>query len=269
LTDLTGKTALITGAARGIGRATALSLAAAGANIIATDLGTPLAGLEYQTADASALAETVARIAAAGGRAIAADTDVRDVASLRRAVAQGVDTFGGLHLAVANAGIAGWPKSTWEASEAEWDRMIGVTLTGTWNTCRAVIPAILESGKGGSIVMVSSTAAFRPVATTGHYSAAKIALVGLMKSLALELAPNSIRVNTIHPGGTATVMTENDAAEHWQATTPGVSETLELPLPIHRMEPVDTANAIRFLVSEEARYVTGTSMVVDGGALLR
>jgi SDR family mycofactocin-dependent oxidoreductase len=269
LTDFKGRTALVTGAARGIGRATALSLAAAGASVVVADLAKPLAGLDYQTADASALDETVALITAAGGACVAAAVDVRDVESLRRAVALGVETFGGLDIVVANAGIAGWPKSTWEASEEEWDRMIGVTLTGTWNTCRAAIPAILETGKGGSIVLVSSTAAFRPVATTGHYSAAKIALVGLMKSLALELAPNSIRVNTLHPGGTATPMTENDAAEHWQATTPGVGETLELPLPIHRMEPEDIANAIRFLSSDEARYVTGSSMVVDGGALLR
>ena len=269
MTDLTGKTALVTGAARGIGRATALTLAAAGASVVIADLARPLEGLDYQTADSSALDETMTLIAAAGGASVSAAVDVRDVESLRRAVALGVETFGGLDIVVANAGIAGWPKSTWEASEEEWDRMIGVVLTGTWNTCRAAIPSMLETGNGGSIVIVSSTAAFRPVATTGHYSAAKIGLVGLMKSLALELAANSIRVNTLHPGGTATPMTENDAAEHWQATTPGVGETLELPLPIHRMEPEDIAHAIRFLVRDDASYVTGTSMVVDGGALLR
>jgi SDR family mycofactocin-dependent oxidoreductase len=269
MTDLSGRTALITGAARGIGRATAVALAAAGASVIVTDLPKPMEGLDYQTADTSALDETVALIRAQGGTVISAPVDVRDVETLRRAVASGVEAFGGLDIVVANAGIAGWPKSTWEASEEEWDRMIGVVLTGTWNTCRAAIPAILETGRGGSIVIVSSTAAFRPVATTGHYSAAKIGLVGLMKSLALELAPNSIRVNTLHPGGTSTVMTENPVAEHWQATTPGVGETLELPLPIHRMEPEDIANAISFLTGDEARYITGTSMVVDGGALLR
>lgn len=267
--DLTGRTVLITGAARGIGRATALTLAAGGASVVVTDLAQPMAGLDYATADRSALDETVELVRAAGGAVVAATADVRDVGSLGAAVALAVDTFGGLDVVVANAGIAGWPKSTWEASEAEWDRMIGVVLTGTWNTCRAAIPAILETGRGGSIVIVSSTAAFRPVATTGHYSAAKIGLVGLMKSLALELAPHSVRVNTLHPGGTATEMTENAAAEHWQATTPGVGETLELPLPIHRMEPRDVANAIAFLASDEARYMTGTSMVLDGGALLR
>jgi len=267
--DFTGRTALITGAARGIGRSIAVTLAKGGAAVIVTDLAERMADLDYDTADTSALDETVALIEAEGGKVIAAHADVRDVESLRAAVAAAVETFGGLDIVVANAGIAGWPKSTWEASEAEWDRMIGVVLTGTWNTCRAAIPAMLETGRGGSIVIVSSTAAFRPVATTGHYSAAKIGLVGLMKSLALELAPSSVRVNTLHPGGTSTEMTQNPAAEHWQATTPGVGETLALPLPIHRMEPEDVANAVAFLASDEARYVTGTSMVVDGGALLR
>lgn len=267
--DFTGKTAFITGAARGIGRSIALTLAAGGASVIVTDLAQPMRDLDYDTADTSALAETVALIEAAGGKVVSAYADVRDVESLRAAVAAGVEAFGGLDIVVANAGIAGWPKSTWEASEEEWDRMIGVVLTGTWNTARATIPAMLQTGNGGSIVIVSSTAAFRPVATTGHYSAAKIGLIGLMKSLALELAPSSIRVNTLHPGGTSTEMTQNPAAEHWQATTPGVGETLELPLPIHRMDPEDVANAVAFLASKEARYVTGTSMVVDGGALLR
>ena len=170
---------------------------------------------------------------------------------------------------VANAGIASWPKTTWEASEDEWQTMIDITLTGTWNTCRAAIPAILEGGRGGAIVIVSSSAGLKPLPTIGHYSAAKAGLVGLMKSLALELAKDSIRVNTVHPGGTATPMTENAAAEHWQATAPGVGDTLELPLPIFRMEPIDIAHAIRWLCSDEARYVTGTTSLVDGGALLR
>jgi NAD(P)-dependent dehydrogenase (short-subunit alcohol dehydrogenase family) len=150
-----------------------------------------------------------------------------------------------------------------------WQTMLDVTLTGTWNTCRAAIPAILDGGAGGSIVIVSSTAALKPVATIGHYAAAKAGLVGLMKSLALELAPDSIRVNTVHPGGTAIEMTQNPAAEHWQATAPGVGGSLELPLPIFRMEPVDVAMAIRWLCCDESRYVTGTTQLVDGGAMLR
>jgi NAD(P)-dependent dehydrogenase (short-subunit alcohol dehydrogenase family) len=194
---------------------------------------------------------------------------VRQVEELRAAVALAGECFGGLDICVANAGIASWPASTWQASEHEWQTMLDVTLTGTWNTCRAAIPAILERKRGGAIAIVSSTAALKPLATVGHYSAAKAGLVGLMKSLALELATERIRVNTVHPGGTATDMTENEAAEHWQATAPGVAGTLVLPMPIHRMEPADIAHAIRWLCTDEARYVTGTTMVVDAGALLR
>jgi SDR family mycofactocin-dependent oxidoreductase len=267
--DLTNRAALVTGAARGIGRATAIALAEAGAKVVVSDVATPVSGLLYETGEAIGLSETARLISEAGGDALAVTADVRDVAELRKAVASAVEQFGGLDILVANAGIASWPKTTWEATEDEWQTMLEITLTGTWSTCRAAIPAILEGGHGGAIVIVSSTAALKPLPTIGHYSAAKAGLVGLMKSLALELAKDSIRVNTVHPGGTATPMTENAAAEHWQATAPGVGDTLELPLPIFRMEPIDIAHAIRWLCSDEARYVTGTTSVVDGGALLR
>jgi SDR family mycofactocin-dependent oxidoreductase len=267
--DLSGKAALVTGAARGIGRATAIALAAAGARVIVSDLDRPTSGLTYETAHASDLEQTVGLIRDSGGEAQAVFADVRDIAAQRAAVSAATEHWGRLDLVVANAGIASWPESTWQASEEQWQTMIDVTLTGTWNTCRAAIPAILEGQAGGSIVIVSSSAALKPIATIGHYSAAKAGLVGLMGSLALELAPNSIRVNTVHPGGTSTEMTQNPAAEHWQATAPGVGGSLVLPLPIHRMEPVDIAMAIRWLCSDEARYVTGTTQLIDAGALLR
>jgi SDR family mycofactocin-dependent oxidoreductase len=267
--DLTDRVALVTGAARGIGRATALSLAEAGAKVVVSDVATPVTGLLYETGEATGLDETARLITEAGGTAVAVTADVRSYDELQNAVSTAVERFGGLQLLVANAGIASWPKTTWQATEAEWQTMLDITLTGTWNTCRAAIPVILEGKRGGSIVIVSSSAALKPLPTIGHYSAAKAGLVGLMKSLALELAKDSIRVNTVHPGGTATPMTENEAAEHWQATAPGVGDTLELPLPIFRMEAVDIAHAIRWLCSDEARYVTGTTSLVDGGALLR
>lgn len=267
--DLTGRNAFVTGAARGIGRATAISLAEVGAKVVVSDVATPVSGLRYETGEATGLDETVRLITDAGGSAIAVTADVRDYEALQQAVSTAVEQFGGLDILVANAGIASWPVTTWQATESEWQMMIDVTLTGTWNTCRAAIPAILAGGKGGAIVIVSSSAALKPLPTIGHYSAAKAGLVGLMKSLALELAKDSIRVNTVHPGGTATPMTENEAAEHWQANAPGVGDTLELPLPIFRMEAVDIAHAIRWLVSDEARYVTGTTSLIDGGALLR
>jgi SDR family mycofactocin-dependent oxidoreductase len=267
--DLSDRSALVTGAARGIGRATAVALAEAGARVIASDLDKPTAGLTYDTAEPSDLNQTVSQITESGGQAVAAFADVRDVNAQRGAVALAVERWGRLDIVVANAGIASWPETTWQATEEQWQTMIDVTLTGTWNTCRAAIPAIIDGGRGGAIVIVSSSAALKPVATIGHYAAAKAGLVGLMKSLALELASVSIRVNTVHPGGTATEMTQNSAAEHWQATAPGVAGALELPLPIHRMEPRDIAAAIRWLCSDEARYVTGTTQLIDAGALLR
>jgi SDR family mycofactocin-dependent oxidoreductase len=269
MSDLRGQVALVTGAARGIGRATALALAEAGAAVVVTDIGRQVAGLTYGTATPDDLSETVALIERAGGRATSAVVDVRDHDALVAAVETAESSFGGLDVVVANAGVASWPVSTWQATPEQRQTMIDVVLTGTWNTCRAAVPAMLRTGRGGSIVMVGSTAAVKPVPTIGHYAAAKNGVIGLMKSLALELAGDSIRVNVVHPGGTGTEMTQNPAAEHWQATAPGVGGSLELPMPVHRMEPLDVASAIRWLCTAEARYMTGTQLVLDAGATLR
>lgn len=267
--DLSGQVALVTGAARGIGRSTAIVLAEAGADIVATDLAQQVSGLTYATASNHDLDETCALVEAAGARASQAHVDVRRHSELTDAVSLARERFGRLDLVVANAGVASWPQSTWQASEEQWTTMIDVVLTGTWNTCRAAIPAILDGGRGGSIVFIGSTAAVKPLPTIGHYAAAKFGLVGLLKSLALELASDSIRVNAVHPGGTGTYMTENPAAELWQANAPGVGGALKLPLPIHRMEPVDVAHAVRWICSDEARYLTGAEIVVDAGATLQ
>ncbi|MBC7291540.1 MAG: mycofactocin-coupled SDR family oxidoreductase [Actinotalea sp.] len=267
--DLTGQVALVTGAARGIGRAVAHKLAEAGAAVVVSDVARQVEGLTYGTATDDDLAGTVAAIEAAGGRALAVPADVRSHTDLEAAVRAAVDTYGRLDHVVANAGVASWPQSTWQATPEQWQTMIDVVLTGTWNTVRAAVPAILAGGRGGSIVFVGSTAAVKPLPTIGHYAAAKNGLVGLLKSLALELAGDSIRVTMVHPGGTGTQMTQNPAAEHWQATAPGVAGTLALPMPIHRMEPVDVAHAVRWLCSDEARYITGTEIVLDAGATLR
>src|ERR1700729_2054884 len=181
--DLSDRSALVTGAARGIGRATAVALAEVGARVIATDLDKPTASLTYNTAEPSDLDRTVSRITESGGEAVAAYADVRDVEAQRDAVALAVERWGRLDIVVANAGIASWPETTWQATEEQWQTMLDVTLTGTWNTCRAAIPAIIDGGRGGAIVIVSSSAALKPVATIGHYAAAKAGLVGVMKSL--------------------------------------------------------------------------------------
>jgi SDR family mycofactocin-dependent oxidoreductase len=265
--DFTDRVALVTGAARGIGRASAIALAEAGARVVVTDIPVQVEGLTYETAGASDLDETVRLIVQAGGEAIAAYADVRHVDQLRAAVEVALGAWGRLDTVVANAGIASWPPSTWEASDAQWQTMIDVVLTGTWNTVRAAVPALLAGGRGGAIVIMGSTAGVRPLATIGHYAAAKTGVVGMARSLALELAPHSIRVVVVEPGGTSTFMTENPKAEEWQASFGG-GETLALPMPIDRMEPVDVANAVRWLASDEARYITGTTLVVDAGATL-
>lgn len=266
--DLTGKAVLVTGAARGIGRATCLSLAQAGAAVVATDVSRQVDTVPFDTASADDLATTAEEVSAIGGRCVTADTDVRDVEQLRRAVSLAVDSFGGLYGVVANAGIASFGPSTWELTEDQWSAMIDVTLTGAWNTVRASVPTILNGAAGGSIVLVSSSAAVKPLPTIGHYAAAKAGVIALMKSLALELAGQYVRVNAVAPGGTATHMTTNPHSEAWQASVPGLDASLTLPIPIDRMEPVDIAHGIRWLLSDEARYVTGQTMVIDAGATL-
>lgn len=269
MVDLDGQVALVTGAARGIGRATALALARAGADLVLSDVGAQVSGLTYATAAASDLEQTADLTRSAGARVVTSVADVRDHPALLAAVDAGLRKLGRLDIVVANAGVASWPRTTWQATPEQWGTMIDIVLTGTWNTCRAAIPAILDGARGGSIVVVGSTAAVKPLPTIGHYAAAKSGLVGLVKSLALELAADSVRVNAVHPGGTGTEMTQNPAAETWQRTAPGVAGSLALPLPIHRMEPVDVAHAVRWLCSDEARYITGTELVVDAGATLR
>ena len=264
-----GRVSLVTGAARGIGRASALALAESGSDLVLTDVAAQVDGLTYETATSQDLEETAELARDAGATVVTAAADVRSSADLDAAVAAAIETFGRLDVLVANAGIASWPESTWQATDEQWQTMLDVVLTGTWRTCRAAIPAILQGGRGGAIAIVGSTAAVKPLPTIGHYAAAKTGLIGLAKSLALELADARIRVNLVHPGGTGTYMTENPAAEHWQATAPGVGGALRLPMPIHRMEPLDIATAVRWLCSDEARYVTGAQLVVDAGATLQ
>jgi NAD(P)-dependent dehydrogenase (short-subunit alcohol dehydrogenase family) len=263
------RVALITGAARGIGAATAATFAQRGDHVVLSDLDRRVESVEYATSSVDDLAATVASLAADGLSVESAPADVRDHPRLADIVSDVVGRHARLDYLVANAGIASFGTTTWAIDERTWQDMIDVTLTGTWNTCRAAIPSMIEAGNGGSIVLVSSTAALKSLPTIGHYSAAKAGLVGLMRSLALELAPHWIRVNTVHPGGTATPMTENERSESWQASVPGLNETLTLPMPIKRMEPSAIADTIAFLCSDAARYVTGTTAVVDAGALLR
>jgi (+)-trans-carveol dehydrogenase len=270
-----GKVAFITGAARGQGRSHAVRLAEEGADIIAVDVCRQVETVPYPTATSEDLAETVRQVEALDRRIIATEADVRDLAALQKAVDDGVAQLGRLDIVLANAGIS-TPASSLEMDEETWSTMIDVNLTGQWKTLKAAVPHIIAGGRGGSVVITSSLAAIYANAGTAHYGAAKAGLVMMAKVMAKELAPQNIRVNTIHPTTVATDMILNDAT--YRLFRPDLEnptrEDFEVAartlnkLPIPMVEPVDISNAVLYLVSDEGRYVTGTTHVVDAGGQL-
>jgi SDR family mycofactocin-dependent oxidoreductase len=270
-----GKVAFITGAARGQGRSHAVRLAQEGADIIAVDVCRQVETVPYPTATSDDLAETVRQVEALDRRIIATEADVRDLAALQAAVDDGVAQLGRLDIVLANAGIS-TPASTLEMDEETWSTMIDVNLTGQWKTIKAAVPHIVAGGRGGSVVITSSLAAIYANPNTAHYSAAKAGLVMFAKVLAKELAPHSIRVNTIHPTTVATDMILNeptyrlfrpDLENPTRADFEEAALTLN-KLPVPAIEAVDISNAVLHLVSDEGRYVTGTTHVVDAGSQL-
>jgi SDR family mycofactocin-dependent oxidoreductase len=270
-----GKVALITGAARGQGRSHAVRLAEEGADIIAIDVCSDLDTVDYPLASADDLATTAKLVEAAGRRAVTLQADVRDLAGLTAAVDRGVAELGRLDIVVANAGILSNGPAH-ELSEDAWQQMIDVNLSGVWRTCRAAIPHLIAGGRGGSIVLVSSVAGLRSYAGVAHYVAAKHGVVGLMKTLAQELAEHRIRVNTVNPTQVDTDMIQNDSMyrlfcpdlEHPTRQDFAAASAATILLPIDWVEPIDVSQAVLFLASDEARYITGIALPVDGGALL-
>lgn len=258
---LAGQVALVTGAAQGQGRVHAARLAAEGADIIAVDLA-PARGTK------DPLADTVAEVTHAGRRVRARHADVRDLAALTSAVGDGVEEFGRLDVVVANAGVlrAG---AALDLSEEDWRLSVDVNVTGVWLTCKAAVPSIIAGRKGGSVVITSSIWGLKGSAGLGAYATSKHAVVGLMRTLAIELAPHQIRVNSLHPTAVDTPMI--------RATTPPgqtfseYSQTLGHmnALPIGCIEADDVANAVLFLASDDARYITGVALPVDAGALVK
>jgi SDR family mycofactocin-dependent oxidoreductase len=269
---LEGKVAFITGAARGQGRSHAVRLAEEGADIIAIDVPKHIAGLPYEPATAEDLAETVRQVEALGRRIVAAEADVRDLAALQAAVETGVAELGRLDIVLANAGISA-PAPTLDMSEEHWQTMIDINLTGVWKSLKASVPHIIAGGRGGSIVITSSLAAIIVQPNIAHYSAAKGGLIQLSKVLAKELAPQGIRVNTVHPGTVLTPMVLNEPT--YRLFRPDLEHpTLEdfeavassmTGLPTTAIEPVDMSNAVVYLVSDDGRYVTGTTHLVSAG----
>ena len=207
---LQGRVAFITGAARGQGRAHAIRLAREGADIIALDICAPVSdSITYSAATPEDLAETVRAVEAEGRKVLAREVDIRDDAAVRQLVSDGVEQFGRIDILVANAGVLSWGR-IWELSDEQWDAVVGVNLTGTWRTLRAVIPVMIEGGNGGSIVVVSSSAGLKATPGNGHYSATKHGLVALTNALAIELGEFGIRVNSIHPYSVDTPMIESE-----------------------------------------------------------
>ena len=271
-----GKVALISGAARSQGRSHALRLAEEGADIIAVDVCEEFSTTTYGAATEEDLAETVKQVEALDRRAVSAKADVRDFGALQSAVNDGVAQLGRLDIVSANAGILSFGRLA-DMDEATWQQMIDVNLTGVWHTAKAAIPHLIDGGDGGSITITSSIAGLQGMPMIGNYVSAKHGIVGLMRTLALELGEHNIRVNAIHPTQVNTAMimhedmykmfrpdleapTREDFIEASQATH---------VLPTPWVESIDVSNALLFLASDEARYVTGVAFPVDAGALTK
>jgi (+)-trans-carveol dehydrogenase len=272
-----GRVALVTGAARGQGRSHAVALAREGAAVIAVDVCEQL-DVAYAMPTPDDLAETARAVEEAGGRVVARAADIRDLPSLEAAVAAGVDAFGRLDVVCANAGIGvNEMGDSWTLSADRWRDMIDINLTGQWHTARAAVPAILAGGRGGAIVFTTSVLALKGMQNVSHYAAAKHGVTGLMRSLAIELAPHRVRANAVVPTQTLTPMIDNVAG--YRAFRPDLDDPTqedfaEASLTTHVFPepwvlPEDITSAVLWLTSDDARFVTGISLPVDCGALLK
>jgi (+)-trans-carveol dehydrogenase len=273
---LEGKVAFITGAARGQGRSHAVRMAQEGADIIAVDLCAPVDSVGYPLSTPADLEQTVKEVEAVGRRIIATQADVRDQDAISAALADGIERLGHLDIVCANAGIVSYGLAH-EIPEATWQDIMDINLTGVWHTAKAAVPHLLEAKRGGSMVFTSGAVGLKGNETIAHYSAAKHGVVGLTKSMALELAPQGIRVNCVCPGSVNTPMTQNEVTfklltrDIPNATQQQVEQRFASvhPMGISWVEAADVSNAVLFLASDEARYVTGVAFPVDAGLLAR
>jgi SDR family mycofactocin-dependent oxidoreductase len=266
---LQGRVAFITGAARGQGRAHAIRLAREGADIIALDICAPVSdSITYAAATPEELAETVRAVEAEGRKVLAREVDIRDDAALRQLVSDGVEQFGRLDILVANAGVLSWGR-VWELTDEQWDAVIGVNLSGTWRSLRAVIPAMIEAGNGGSIVVVSSSAGLKATPGNGHYAASKHGLVALTNTLAIELGEFGIRVNSIHPYSVDTPMIEPDLMMQVFAEHPRYVHSFGPMLlqPNGFMAADEVSDVVVWLAGGGSGTLTGAQIPVDKGVL--
>ena len=267
--SLQGRVAFVTGAARAQGRSHTVRLARQGADVIALDICAPVsAGVTYPPATPADLAETVRLVECEGRKVLAREVDIRDDAALRQLVADGVEQFGRLDIVVANAGVLGWGR-LWELTDEQWDTVIDINLTGTWRTLRATVPAMIEAGNGGSIVVVSSSAGLKATPGNSHYAASKYGLTALTNSLAIELGEYGIRVNSIHPYSVDTPMVEPEVMMQIFAKHPGFVHSFPLmPLqPNGFMTADEVSDVVVWLAGDGSGTLTGTQLPVDKGAL--
>lgn len=273
-----GKVAFITGAAHGQGRSHAVRLAEEGADIIAIDVCKPIVeNSPIPPATPEELAETVDLVKARGRRIFTAEVDVRDFDGLKAAVDAGVEELGRLDIIVANAGIGNGGDTLDKCSEHDWQEMIDINLSGVWKTVKAGVPHLISGGRGGSIVLTSSVGGLKAYPHCGNYVAAKHGVVGIMRAFGVELGHHNIRVNTVHPTHVSTGMIMNEGT--WKLfrpdlENPGPEDMAPIcqmfhTLPVPWVDAVDVSNAVLFLASDEARYITGVTLPVDAGSCLK
>ncbi len=273
-----GRVAFVTGAARGQGRAHAVRLAREGADIIALDICAQVSDtVAYPPAGPADLAETVRAVTAHGRKILCREADIRDSAALEQLVADGVEKFGRLDIVVANAGVLSWGR-LWEMSEEQWDTMIDVNLSGTWRTLRAAIPAMIDAGNRGSIIVVSSMTGLRALPGQSHYSASKHGVVGITNSLALELGEYGIRVNSIHPYAVDTAMVQPELMATFFVEHPSYLYALN-PMPLKTngneeddvlmglMAPEEISDIVAWLAGDGSALITGSQIAVDRGVM--
>ncbi len=273
--DLEGKVALITGAARGQGRSHAVRLAEAGASIVALDICAQIPTVPYPMGSRKDLDETAQAVRDLGGSIVTLEADVRSAGDLDAAVEAAVHEFGGIDIVVANAGTVNGIAPMWELSEEQVRDQLDVNLMGVWRTIKATVPQVIRQRRGGSIILISSISGLVAELNVGHYSASKHGVNGLMRTLAAELAPHSIRVNSVNPTNVNTKMIDNDAYNRLfsggkdNATQKDSLAALQAMngLPVPFVEPEDISNAVLYLASDAGRYVTGVTHVVDAGAM--
>jgi (+)-trans-carveol dehydrogenase len=268
-----GRTAFITGIGQGQGRAHAFRLAQEGADIIGVDLLSNIPSVPYDLSSEEHLQETVRLVESTGRKIVALQGDVRSQDDLDQAVNAGLSAFGKIDIVSANAGIwAGGPPA-WELSDNEWQDVIDVDLTGVWRTVKATVPAMIDHGQGGSVILTSSGAGMRAMPNLASYVAAKFGVTGLVKALANELAPHRIRVNGLQPGNIDTQMLFNDTMmKHLRPDldSPEREDIREIAQALHLLpepwlQPSAISEAVLWLASDEAQFVTGVSLPVDAG----